>query len=122
MAGSREEVIQLIAELGDVQKQRDTLNVTIKAMELQLFRECPHPDNEVVEGRFKDNGWLGCTRPFRVCRLCGYAEEGWGMGYWKLAKPGTTIPSLPYDDARKYVRRQFSQDEQWEARKRGPKT
>jgi hypothetical protein len=40
---------------------------------------------------------------FHVCRTCGYAEEGWGAGYWKLtAKPTET---MSHDNAWKFVRK-----------------
>ena len=89
---------------------------------IQLSQEaCPHPLCEIVEGRYKTAGLVfGAQAPFRVCRLCGYAEEGWYCGYWKLnserdpAHPAGNhipIPELPRDAAMKYVLRRLSQEE-----------
>lgn len=52
-----------------------------------LQNKCKHTD--VVETS------LGTHPPFRVCRECGYAEQGWGCGYWKLNGPGPDTPQLP---------------------------
>lgn len=47
---------------------------------------CPHPKDELREGR-------GSGPPWTICLLCGYAEEGWGIGGWKL--PGGYIDHMP---------------------------
>lgn len=46
--------------------------------------------------------------PYRVCTRCGYAEEGWHCGYWKL-DDRKEIRKVSRDDAGKYIRRLMSQ-------------
>jgi hypothetical protein len=40
---------------------------------------CPH--EKVVEGDYFPCSYSSTLPPFRVCTVCGYAEEGWGCGY-----------------------------------------
>ena len=48
-----------------------------RRLEAQVLMQhsCDHPN--VVEANE--------SPPFAVCTLCGYAEQGWHCGYWKLA-------------------------------------
>jgi hypothetical protein len=70
---------------------------------------CTHPD--VVEGEHL-KGFLDTQPPFSVCRVCGYAEEGWG--YWKLPQ---FSPRVDRETARKLVRgRIWSQEAMSNAR------
>jgi len=74
--------------------------------------KCEHPEQVIVEGKAKpgDTWTIGCgggtystwKPPFRVCRACGYAEEGWGSGYWKL---GSTprVPEIERAEAKKLI-------------------
>lgn len=41
---------------------------------------CSHTAADVLQGESRDG-----EAPFRVCTACGYAEEGWGYGYSRLA-------------------------------------
>ena len=73
--------------------------------------KCKHSD--IVGGKSKpgDTWTIGCgggsystaEPPFRVCRLCGYAEEGWS-GYYKLKEPfQLEAPELERAEAMKLV-------------------
>lgn len=60
---------------------------TVAAREagLVLMRDCPHPAEKIVEVPYGPCDWLPATAPFRVCLECGYAEQGWYCGYFKLS-------------------------------------
>lgn len=62
---------------------------------------CPHPTSEILEGEYK-RGHYFTSPPFRVCKLCGYAEDGWHCGYWKL-QDNDPVPSVSREMAMKYV-------------------
>lgn len=52
---------------------------------VQAQLTCKHP--QIVEGEYEpSNPVSNGFAPFRVCRECGYAEEGWGAGYSFLTK------------------------------------
>ena len=67
-----------------------------KSLRLQFMKNCEHQD--VVEGEYGGN----CTAspPFRVCKLCGYTEEGWYCGYTLL---NGNYPEVSRDEAFKFV-------------------
>lgn len=67
---------------------------------------CEHPQEEIVEGEYVSDSWgHNHTPPFRVCKLCGYAEEGWHCGYWKLgAGVYSGVKKLPRQKAREFVK------------------
>ena len=47
----------------------------------------------------------------RVCMLCGYAEEGWGCGFWKLRYNYEPVVKLPRELLfQKYVKKFWTQD------------
>lgn len=56
---------------------------------------CPHPKDEIRQS-------LGsCIPSWTICLLCGYAEEGWGIGGWKLPSgyiDHMPIPSISQDE------------------------
>ena len=95
----KERIRILDQEIKDKTAERDRL---IK----EHTDSCLHLEVYIVEGRYTDY-----ARPFRVCRMCGYAEEGWGSGYWKL-KTKDEVPELGRDAAWKFVRRFLDQGEQ----------
>lgn len=72
---------------------------------LQRFqKKCKHPKRNVVETRFEETSYpCVASPPFRVCRECGYAEEGWGCGYWKLCPGEHDIPTVGRGTARTFV-------------------
>lgn len=65
--------------IADLKKRRT--NMIQEAQEA-----CDHPSDEIIEAPEKKLYYFDCLKPFRVCRLCGYAEEEWGCGYKKLNK------------------------------------
>lgn len=62
---------------------------------------CPH---EHVIGSKHSEGAAGSVwTPFRVCTLCGFAEESWSCGNQILSrKPERDL--IPYDEALTYAR------------------
>lgn len=75
---TRKTLDDLDAQLALLQKHR-----TDTAKELQAA--CKHPIDAIVEAPYQGCEHLNSLPPFRVCRDCGYAETGWGCGYWLLA-------------------------------------
>jgi hypothetical protein len=69
-------------------------------------KSCEHPPEEIVEGAYAPDSYGHYhTPPYRVCKLCGYAEEGWHCGYWKLGNGVYSgIPSLSRKEAWKFVK------------------
>lgn len=74
------------------------------------IKKCKHPESEIVEGEYISTGpyshdWDGecATPPFRVCKICGFAEQGWGCGYKVLAPNNYHIPTIKRSKAMKYV-------------------
>jgi len=57
----------------------------IKAEEAYMDK-CPH--ELVLEAEAKSSDYHSHRPPFRSCRECGLAEEGWGTGYKKLKNEG----------------------------------
>lgn len=53
----------------------------------QLMAECSHPIESVVQAPLFELYGGDCLPPFRVCTLCGLAEDTWGCGAHYLA-PG----------------------------------
>lgn len=49
---------------------------------------CEHPMDEVIEAPLTFSVELNHVQPFRVCKVCGYAEEGLGRGYKLLHRFG----------------------------------
>lgn len=84
----REQIAAIDAEIQDLREVRE-------AIILKAQNECPHPKEEILEGEG--------SPPFHVCKLCGYAEEGWYCGYWKLEC--RNAPRLSHREAFKYVLR-----------------
>ncbi len=89
----------------DLDAQRDALKAK-KEKIIQTYQDkCPHPLLQIVENRWG-------SPEFRVCRRCGYAEDGYGCGYWKLApNEYGSIPGLDDSEARKFVLRKLNQEQ-----------
>lgn len=105
------------AALNDLDAQENILAEKREKLIHSEQEACPHPLHEIVEGSYAPSGIIvGPYAPFRVCRRCGYAEEGWGCGYLKLAPDTHDIPSLPRDTAQKYVLKKLSQRQMNEVR------
>ena len=72
----REQVEKMDKNIEKLKKDRDKFIKDFQA-------KCKHPPLMIRE--------TPQTPPFRVCMECGYAEQGWGCGYWKL-------DHVPYDE------------------------
>jgi hypothetical protein len=70
-----EKIFECSEEIDKLKEQRIEL---IKA----IIDECDHPEEEVMEKAYSPETAVCYSRPpIKVCRLCGQAEEGWGVGY-----------------------------------------
>lgn len=104
-----EEVDKINSEIDYLKSERDYLVE-------RLQDECEHPIKEVREVDYKSSNYGSSLRPFRVCLRCGYAEEGWGCGYWRLHRSeygpvgGGIIRNMDRDQAWKHVRTYLTQE------------
>lgn len=97
-------------KLDKLKARQNKLDKDKEELITQTQNKCKHPANEIVEGDYRSYQYLDRTDPpFRVCRACGYAEEGWGCGYWKLGKY-SSVPRLSHDDAWKFILKFYSQE------------
>ena len=92
-------------ELARIEGQMDRLEKRYIMLTARLIKHCKHPAHKVVEGRHTE-----MHRPFRVCQDCGYAEEGWGAGYWKLPRSHVIVAEVPRSVALKFVSEFVSQE------------
>lgn len=87
-ATTRAKTIQRMKDrLGELRIQKTAVDSTIRRMELAMVKTCVHPKERIRE--FREDR---CA-PWTVCLECGYAEEGWGVGGWKL--PSGYIDHMP---------------------------
>ena len=86
--------------------QRDAIDAELRLLLPEIQAACGHPEKEIVEGEYQSYsfGFHGAEPPFRVCRRCGYSEQGWDCGYFRLYPNNYSIPRLSRDEARKFVR------------------
>lgn len=99
----RRQVQTLDTNIGKLKRQREKTLMSFQA-------RCKHPVDEIVEVAYRD-GYFGCMPPFRVCKKCGLAEQGWGCGYWKL-ETREEVATISEDKARsQYVLKFYSQDD-----------
>jgi hypothetical protein len=84
--------------IADRLEEIDKRLAAVKAERVALIQDtvagCSHPLEAIYELPYKQHEWLQADRPWLICSLCGYTEEGWGCGYNKLrhaeyAKPLT---------------------------------
>lgn len=87
----------------EIDKEIEALQKKKKAFIIKSVAKCKHPVSSVVEGEYKEFHYLNSCPPFRVCKDCGYAEEGWGCGYNKLDYYKVLVPTVQRDYAEKYV-------------------
>jgi hypothetical protein len=76
--------ILIAAELEDIQQRLDVIYAEKEALIRKTVSECSHPLEAIYELPHKYHEWLQAERPWLICSLCGYTEEGWGCGYKKL--------------------------------------
>lgn len=104
----------LVKKIALLKQERDEIGIKINQLESKLMDKCTHPFDAIREGRYVPSGsWNHATPEMRVCIDCGYAEEGWGCGFWKLSvdwELRDSIPQLSRDEAFKYVRKFWTQD------------
>ena len=101
----------LVKRIYKLKEERSKMSLKIDQLEAILMTKCPHPFEAVREGSYSAS--YSTTPPMRVCTDCGYAEEGWGCGYWKLDVDWTlhnAIPKLEREEAFKFVRKFWTQD------------
>lgn len=93
-------------------EQRETAQEKRKASLIaKVQRLCRHPVSMLIEAPYSSSEFSS-ERPFRVCRRCGYAEEGWGAGYWRLGRGVYSgVPELSRNEAQRLVRTFVSQDD-----------
>lgn len=109
MAENEKEIKQLLFWIGEAEGRKRESIEDYKNLERELFETCTHPKEEILEGEF--SGSVHVLPPFRVCKTCGYAEEGWDRGYLKLDYQDNEVSHISRQEAEKYVRRLFTQDE-----------
>ena len=107
-------VDELQAEIDCLTRER---NGTIE----QLQAECDHPLAEVREIDYVPSKYGSTILPYRLCLRCGYAEEGWGCGYWRLCNSKIALekgdpPGMKREESRKYIRTFLSQRQMSEMR------
>src|SRR5271155_2745 len=108
MGFNREAALREITRLEEQQSRtKHRLNVLM----VRVQKHCPHPVEQVREGQYIKHFTGGAAPPFRVCILCGYAEEGWGSGYLHLHNAVFHVAELPPDVAHRYVRRFMTRSE-----------
>lgn len=77
------------------------------------IKTCEHPISYVLQGKWKPNDavYFNNGEPeFRVCTICGYAEEGWGCGFQKLGQHlYSEIKEVSREEAQKYVKKMHYQ-------------
>lgn len=71
---------------------------------------CKHPATQIREAPHYSSGYGYSDPPFRVCIDCGYAEEGWHCGYWKL-RDDEDVAEINRDAAWEYVLKFYTQEE-----------
>ena len=114
---SQEKVREILREVWDLEGIILKAQADLKGRVKRMQELCTHPREFLVDAKY-ESGEFSTQRPFRVCRECGYAEEGWGSGYWKLhPNLRDEIPELSRQIAYKLVRTFVDQEEQWKIRR-----
>lgn len=111
--------MQNVTTIKKLIKQAEAFEKASESLFKKALKKCRHPRAYVLEGEYEPAGTFGSAdAPFRVCTLCGYAEEGWGCGYWKLNFNGADFTNiqLKRSSALKLVRDFWSQDRMNEKR------
>ena len=73
--------------------KRNLLDAEITALKTAMVTKCEHPQDSIRRQWESGHG-----APWLICLSCGYAEEGWGIGYWKLQDKQHVLdyPSIPW--------------------------
>lgn len=100
-----EHLNRIDAAIEEVKLAEEALRVVIMGEQLT----CLHPFESIVESESVEDKWGHYhTPPFLVCKDCGYAEEDWHCGPWKLTRyskcRNKRVPTINREEAWKYVR------------------
>lgn len=110
MTEKKRTVRQILSLIERAEEKKEKYMRDCKDLENELFETCTHPKDETLEGEWKRMEWGDSFPPFRVCKPCGYAEEGWGTGYQKLNYDSNEILHVKREEAERYIRWFFSQE------------
>jgi hypothetical protein len=92
-----------IAKANSLEHQANSLLAEADSLVKEVQSLCTHPIEEVIEGDYYPSSYYSYARPpFRVCKLCGYSEESWRVGY--KINTTTEVPNLSRESAMKLVR------------------
>ena len=100
----------MIQEVIEIDTQITELATRRKQIIDEAHATCAHPIEARRECAHRPAEYIATSPPIRVCTICGYAEEGWGCGYWKLKEP-FSIPEIERDELMKYVLRLYTRQE-----------
>lgn len=73
-------------QLVGMEAEIDAIYARKAALIQKTVAKCKHPIQWVHELKYTDSG---DGRPWLICTDCGYTEEGWGCGYYKLKHADT---------------------------------
>lgn len=86
-----------------LEKQAKEAYKIAKNARYDFIKQCKHNIKHVVEAPYKEGDYLFRSEPdFRVCKRCGYAEEGWKR-YYKLYAY-KNVPIVTRSEGWKYVK------------------
>lgn len=108
----------LFNQVGDIEERLVALQERRQQLLDQAHELCSHPIEQVRQAP----PWQGifgfADPPFRVCLVCGLAEEGWRKGYDKLyPNVFSGILGIERGEARQFVRTYRPKSETWERRR-----
>lgn len=71
-----------LKKLEELKAEQHRIEVEICLLQHQTQEVCPHPIEQVIQGRYAPETYFSYYKsPFRVCKKCGYAEDGGGFYY-----------------------------------------
>lgn len=94
-----DKIKKLLAQLDQLERKKEVIREKI----LKAQIACSHPLKAIVEGAYVPREDGHSLPPFRVCRNCGYAEEGWYCGYSLLAPNTYGLDTIDRDKAWKLI-------------------
>lgn len=94
---TKKDITNISKEISRLEKERKEL--------IEKFQNsCSHPISNILEAPYKENTYINSYPPFRVCKKCGYHEEGWYTSYHRLGKNFyKELPTLSRDEAGKLI-------------------
>lgn len=85
---SAKAITDLLHEADSERRRGRSLLDRAEELEKRAADLCPHPKSSI-----RENWVSGSGPPWAVCLACGYSEEGWGIGGWKM--PSAYIDHMP---------------------------